>query len=411
MQELDIFLEQKQVVASWNLLQSWMADIEQELENVSSLNRPLPPSEEQGPSAAPRQQRTPSRESYLSRVSPLQRAGSVGRRPEEGYESKKIYIENFVIGPIKMNVSFIISPDVHFRQARVGVVKGVLSGDVNNLWYAFAFLARQIGNVVLDLTSAVTDAPIELNCLQARHLFKTDSELTKTLQDHYLTSFLKQLYKIVGSLDLVGNPIGIVSSLGVGVRDFFFEPTHALITNPTEIRKIGRGVVKGTLSLVSNVSEGTIGTLSTITRAAGRGVARLSGGDSSFLKRREELMKRPKSLLGALTRPLRDIENGLFGGLIGIVKVPYNGAKRSGMYGFAAGVPIALVGLVAKPIVGVLDAVSHMTESLGDGVQVLAKETQPPLRRRRLSNLFGCVLLDCCSPPSLFCVCLALTGE
>lgn len=31
------------------------------------------------------------------------------------------------------------------------------------------------------------------------------------------------------SLELVGNPIGLVSSLGIGVRDFFYEPAHALI--------------------------------------------------------------------------------------------------------------------------------------------------------------------------------------
>jgi vacuolar protein sorting-associated protein 13A/C len=58
----------------------------------------------------------------------------------------------------------------------------------------------------------------------------------------------------MSSLELVGNPIGLVSSLGVGVRDFFYEPAHALITSPTEIGKIGRGVVKGAISVGDTVT-------------------------------------------------------------------------------------------------------------------------------------------------------------
>lgn len=148
-------------------------------------------------------------------------------------------------------------------------------------------------------------------------------------------------------------------------------------------------MVKGTISLLSNVSGGTISALSGVAGAAGRGVARLSGGDTAFSKRREDLMKRPKSTLAAFFRPIQDIENGLYGGFIGLIKVPYNSAKRKGIYGLTTGIPLGLMGVVAKPVLGVLDAVSHVTESLGDAVNNLAKETQAPLRRRRLSNLFG----------------------
>ena len=54
------------------------------------------------------------------------------------------------------------------------------------------------GEVVLDLSSTIADAPIYINGFFLRHLFKTDSELARTLQGHYLHSILGQLYKIVG---------------------------------------------------------------------------------------------------------------------------------------------------------------------------------------------------------------------
>lgn len=38
-----------------------------------------------------------------------------------------------------------------------------------------------------------------------------------------------QLYKIIGSVDLIGNPLSFVGSLGTGVKDFFYEPAQGLI--------------------------------------------------------------------------------------------------------------------------------------------------------------------------------------
>jgi hypothetical protein len=55
-----------------------------------------------------------------------------------------------------------------------------------------------VGEVVLDLTSTISDAPVYINGFLFNHLFKTDAEFTATLQDHYLHSALGQLYKIVG---------------------------------------------------------------------------------------------------------------------------------------------------------------------------------------------------------------------
>jgi hypothetical protein len=37
-----------------------------------------------------------------------------------------------------------------------------------------------------------------------------------------------------------------------GFRDFFYEPAHALINSPTEIRKIGKGVLLGAMSLAGH---------------------------------------------------------------------------------------------------------------------------------------------------------------
>ena len=51
----------------------------------------------------------------------------------------------------------------------------------------------------------------------------------------------KQAYKVLGSFDFLGNPVSLVSNLGTGVKDFFFQPIQAFATNPKDI---GAGLSK-----------------------------------------------------------------------------------------------------------------------------------------------------------------------
>lgn len=225
-----------------------------------------------------------------------------GLLEKQDEEVNTLYIEHFEIFPIKLNVSFITTPQInlapHQKKQRESDIRS--EGTVG-LYSSVSLFLWQVGEVVLDLTSTISDAPIFFHGYEESHVFKTDHEIAKFLQDRYLHYAMWQLYKIVGSLELVGNPIGLLSSLGSGVRDFFYEPAHAIITSPTEIRKIGRGVVKGAVSLVSNTTVGFLGTGITITRSIGRGVAKLSM-DSAYMRRREELQRVPATLSAAAKR-------------------------------------------------------------------------------------------------------------
>ena len=57
-----------------------------------------------------------------------------------------------------------------------------------------------------------------------------------------------KLYFLLSS-DLIGNPKSLVSNIGVGVYDFFNEPTYAIVNSPANI---GAGFARGTKSLVLN---------------------------------------------------------------------------------------------------------------------------------------------------------------
>lgn len=79
-----------------------------------------------------------------------------------------------------------------------GLLLGGGGSKVQGLFSTLSLFLWQIGEVVLDASSTIADAPIYINGFFLRHLFKTDAELARTLQGHYLHSILGQLYKIVG---------------------------------------------------------------------------------------------------------------------------------------------------------------------------------------------------------------------
>lgn len=174
----------------------------------------------------------------------------------------------------------------------------------------------------------------------------------------------------------------------MGVKDFFFEPASALINNPTEIKRVGHVFVKGGVSLLSNTADGVIATATTMTRSVGKGLAALTM-DEIFLRNREKLNKNPELLLDLVVRPFKDIGNGVYCGVVGIFRVPYNGAIKNGPVGFVTGVAGGVAGVAAKPVVGILDAVTHTGEGFRHMLKSANRKMGAPAKRRRYANVFG----------------------
>lgn len=67
--------------------------------------------------------------------------------------------------------------------------------------------------------------------------------LVTTLTQHYTQKALVQAYKLLGSLEVLGNPIEMVDSLGTGVKDFFYEPAKGLVKSPEAFGKVDNRAV------------------------------------------------------------------------------------------------------------------------------------------------------------------------
>jgi vacuolar protein sorting-associated protein 13A/C len=84
---------------------------------------------------------------------------------------------------------------------------------------------------------------------------------------------IKQIFKIVGSIDILGNPLGLFKNIGQGVFDFVDKPIEGFINGPLGG---GIGLIKGTGSLVKNTLAGTFNSVEKITGSIGSGFSSLS---------------------------------------------------------------------------------------------------------------------------------------
>jgi len=169
------------------------------------------------------------------------------------------------------------------------------------------------------------------------------------------------VYKILGSADMLGNPIGLFTNLGTGVADFFFEPAQGLVKSPKDF---GKGLAKGTQSLIKNTIYGTFNTLTKITGTIGKGIATLSMDDEYLAARQSRSQKKPKHLGEGFVMGVQGLGRGLFEGVTGIVMKPVEGAMKDGFEGFAKGVAKGVVGVAVKPVAGIMDFTSRTTEGI-----------------------------------------------
>ena len=58
------------------------------------------------------------------------------------------------------------------------------------------------------------NAPLNLKDLELQHAFLETSTVLAVMREHYQKECIRQLYRIVGSVEVLGNPVGLFRNLG-----------------------------------------------------------------------------------------------------------------------------------------------------------------------------------------------------
>ena len=96
-----------------------------------------------------------------------------------------------------------------------------------------------------------------------------NSEVTSVIGEHLAQQGKWQVYKIIGSVGILGNPVGLVNKLGSGISTFFYEPIQGIAQGPEHFVA---GVGKGTAALVGGTVEGAFHAPKEVASAVSQGL-------------------------------------------------------------------------------------------------------------------------------------------
>lgn len=88
----------------------------------------------------------------------------------------------------------------------------------------------------------VSEAPLEMNALAIKDMRLTLPDLQGRITYHYSQEVLRQLYRILGSAELIGNPVGLFTNVSSGVADIFYEPFNGAVMHGNQ--ELGIGIAK-----------------------------------------------------------------------------------------------------------------------------------------------------------------------
>ena len=83
---------------------------------------------------------------------------------------------------------------------------------------------------------------LQLNALGITDVRLTLPELQSRILYHYRQEVVRQIYRVLGSADFLGNPVALFTNVSSGVADIFYEPWHGVVQHGGA--ELGIGIAK-----------------------------------------------------------------------------------------------------------------------------------------------------------------------
>ncbi|KAI8363865.1 hypothetical protein EDC96DRAFT_608831 [Choanephora cucurbitarum] len=291
--------------------------------------------------------------------------------PVADKEDALYYFEEFCIQPMRLNLSFVRTDNVNETNSNA-------SNKNSPVGYVFNVLTMTLGNI--------NDAPIKLNALMVENLRASSEDLTARIMLHYKDQIVYQVHRVLGSIDILGNPVGLFNTLSSGFGELFYEPYQGFIMSDRP-QDLGIGIAKGVGGFVKKGLFGITDSMSRFTGSLGKGLSAATMDKKFQDKRRMNLTRnKPTHAIYGVTQGVGYFGTSVASGFAGLVKRPIEGAESGGVTGFVGGVGKGLVGAFTKPVVGFLDMASNITAGIRETTTVFEGGD---LKRERLPRFTG----------------------
>ncbi|CAL1143341.1 unnamed protein product [Cladocopium goreaui] len=191
----------------------------------------------------------------------------------------------------------------------------------------------------------------------------------------YVKHGMWESYKVLGSMNILGDPIGWTLSVGGGVKQFFLKTGSDVMTGEFEgegFKSLVQGVVGGTAAHVGKFFGALGDTVDALTQTGGQNY--LPGnvnhvGDGVIVG---------TQVFG----------RHVVSGVTGLVAAPIHGFRNKGWRGLGEGFLKGVRGAVAQPVSGLMHGAQHIADGLDATTRLLDHWGQISVRRsaRQLQN-------------------------
>jgi len=204
--------------------------------------------------------------------------------------------------------------------------------------------------------SSLDSSQLRLDDFRIEDTTLDSASLLTYARNHYYSQCLQELAWTVGSLEVLGNPRGLLRHVHKGCVDAWCEPYQGAMFSPEDMLE---GLVLGTSSCVKNAFFGTFNSISKVAGATSQGC---------FLCLDEEPRRgsgqQPRHLGEGLSIGAASLARAIAHGAVGLCKQPARGFQAQGWRGLAFGAGRGLLGCLVEPVVGCLDLTRHTAEGI-----------------------------------------------
>ncbi len=293
---------------------------------------------------------TPGVATVLAPAAAAMALQNISNEASSSWHRQKIYMDTLSIAPIEVTLSFLSSPVHHYvaSHPRLAALQRLLS------------------------LADVEDARIWLAGLNLANPLMDAEALSQALQRHYLRSLVPELYKLIGSASMIGDPVSLLQHLGAGVWTFVSAPAEGLLASARALgpRQFLLGVLRGTQGLLLNV---VFAISNATTKAAGAarkaivvwGLDRQDEplGAGSF--RRRVMFIEGGGLRGGYDGQGEDaLLAAILRGLAGLISEPIRGVEEAGLVGLLKGLQRGALRAVALPLAVLLEMSARFADSV-----------------------------------------------
>ena len=251
----------------------------------------------------------------------------------ENENSTMNLVRNLLVGALKFNLT--------------------LRLDLSSIPLGLPKTAKRVIGTIGNTLGRITDCPLSFNEKIVKNLYKSWPDIAEKVYSGYITEGITQIYKVLGSLDIIGNPVKLLRNVGGGLYDFVNEPRKGFRLGPQEF---GLGVAKGFGSLIYGIFGGIFDFFQRISGTLYAATQSLTGHDRESMSIEDE--NEPSNILSGFAEGFVGFGKEIGKGCYSFCVEPCEKGKLYGAAGFGKGLCSGLLKLAISPFAGLLKLIT-----------------------------------------------------